>query len=380
MPPPTPPPAAAPTVEPCEAAAEAAAGPAEGAEPPPLPPLPLPPLPLPPLPLPLPLPPPAWAGSFTHARLGTSTMDLARTSPEAPHGHSWRLDHQTQGRGRRGRSWASDGHQGVWMTTLLRPRRLADLSTLSLVAGCSLLAVVQRAGADGAALKWPNDIWVEGRKLAGILLEAETRTGPETKIWVGIGLNLESPPADLDGVGLLDVLTPAAAPSPQPAVDLRPQPAIDPRPQPAVDPRPQPAIDLRPQPAVDLRPQLAIDLRPQLAVDPRPQLAIDLRPQPAVDPRPQLAVDLRPQLAAAISAQLGADVATWHHAGLAAVAGRLAAHDALAGREVRVTPGGGAPPWCGRAAGIDADGRLRVETTSGTRLVVAGEVERLRPA
>jgi len=97
-------------------------------------------------------------------------------------------DHQTQGRGRRGRSWDSS-LGGAWFSLLLRPKQVQGLTILA------ALAVREACGiADiQPGIKWPNDILWQGRKLCGILVEASTQG------WavVGVGINvcqLEFPP------------------------------------------------------------------------------------------------------------------------------------------------------------------------------------------
>jgi BirA family biotin operon repressor/biotin-[acetyl-CoA-carboxylase] ligase len=96
---------------------------------------------------------------------------------------------QTSGRGRLGRSWVSEAGTGAYLTTILRPpkERASDLAQLSLVAGIAVCKAVQAFGVTDARLKWPNDVLVGDKKLAGILLEND-----EQAVLVGIGLNLAS--------------------------------------------------------------------------------------------------------------------------------------------------------------------------------------------
>jgi BirA family biotin operon repressor/biotin-[acetyl-CoA-carboxylase] ligase len=124
----------------------------------------------------------------THLRSVGSTNDRARALAErgAPHGTLVTADEQTSGRGRQGRGWVTP--PGVAIAASLVLREWDHL--LSLRAG---LAVADVAGAQ-ARVKWPNDVWLDGRKVAGIL--AETRNGSG---WVvlGIGLNVALDPATL---------------------------------------------------------------------------------------------------------------------------------------------------------------------------------------
>ena len=100
-------------------------------------------------------------------------------------------DEQTAGRGRQGREWTAPPRSSVLMSVVLREldERHELLPLAAAVAVCEALPVE-------AAIKWPNDVWVEGRKVAGILLEGRPQEG-----WavLGIGLNVttDSFPAEL---------------------------------------------------------------------------------------------------------------------------------------------------------------------------------------
>jgi BirA family biotin operon repressor/biotin-[acetyl-CoA-carboxylase] ligase len=116
-----------------------------------------------------------------HLRETGSTNDRARAlaADGAPHGTLVTAREQTAGRGRWGRSWVGPPGRALLMSLVLR-----DLDPLlPLRAG---LAVADLAG-DAARVKWPNDVWVDGRKVAGILVEARAQAG-----WavLGIGVNV----------------------------------------------------------------------------------------------------------------------------------------------------------------------------------------------
>ena len=127
-----------------------------------------------------------------HLRATTSTNDRARelATAGAPHGTLVTASEQTAGRGRQGRTWAAPAGQALLCSLVLRS---AD-PLLPLRAG---LAVADVAGA-AARVKWPNDVLLDGRKLAGVLVEARPQEG-----WavLGIGLNasvdLAALPAEL---------------------------------------------------------------------------------------------------------------------------------------------------------------------------------------
>lgn len=116
-----------------------------------------------------------------HLRETDSTNDRARELAEAgaPHGTLVTASVQTAGRGRQGRHWEAPAASALLCSVLVR--RFDDL--LSLRAG---LAVADVAGA-GALVKWPNDVLLAGRKVAGILVEGRPQGG-----WavVGIGINV----------------------------------------------------------------------------------------------------------------------------------------------------------------------------------------------
>jgi BirA family biotin operon repressor/biotin-[acetyl-CoA-carboxylase] ligase len=108
---------------------------------------------------------------------------------------------QEAGRGRQGRSWHSP-EGNLYCSVLLRPPcRLSEAAQLSFVAALALEEALAAAlpGGIERKLKWPNDVLVEGRKVAGILLEAETGAAGELAFVVlGMGINVAHHPADSD--------------------------------------------------------------------------------------------------------------------------------------------------------------------------------------
>lgn len=102
---------------------------------------------------------------------------------------------QTAGRGRRGRSWASPFAAGFLGSVFWRfERGLADLGGLSLALGISLAEAWRAQGVD-VRVKWPNDLWIDGAKLAGLLVEAGGEFHGPSHVVVGLGLNIALPPA-----------------------------------------------------------------------------------------------------------------------------------------------------------------------------------------
>ena len=126
-----------------------------------------------------------------------STQDVARQQAHdgAPHGTVvWALE-QTAGRGRMHRPWASRSGGGLWFSVVLRPGGDAQAaSLLSLAAGVALARALDGPAGQGVRLKWPNDVLLRGRKLAGILAEAETHGGRMAFVILGIGVNLDPGP------------------------------------------------------------------------------------------------------------------------------------------------------------------------------------------
>ena len=108
-------------------------------------------------------------------------------------------DSQAAGRGRRGRVWHDEPGESLLCSILLRPRLTpAQLPTLSLTAGVAVAEALARAAGLAPRLKWPNDVLVDGRKIAGILLESRpappaTPAAPAASgsiIALGIGINI----------------------------------------------------------------------------------------------------------------------------------------------------------------------------------------------
>lgn len=96
---------------------------------------------------------------------------------------------QTAGRGRRGRRWYSAPGLGVTFSLARRIGRPAgELASLSLVAGVAAVRALRALGAGQVALKWPNDLLSDGRKLGGILVETRTQ-GRSSLAVIGIGVN-----------------------------------------------------------------------------------------------------------------------------------------------------------------------------------------------
>lgn len=139
-----------------------------------------------------------------------STNDLVKEfANNTPGGMAFCLaEHQTSGRGRRGRSWASPFGSTISMSMSWRvDEGTASLEGLSLAVGLAVLKALEASGTRNLELKWPNDLLWQGRKLSGILLEVHGDPTGECDVIIGIGINIKLSDEQLENIG-------------QPAVDL----------------------------------------------------------------------------------------------------------------------------------------------------------------
>jgi BirA family biotin operon repressor/biotin-[acetyl-CoA-carboxylase] ligase len=125
----------------------------------------------------------------------TSTSAMVSAAP-APAAGRWRAalaEYQTSGRGRRGRRWLSPFGSGLCLSLGLSyasvPR---DLPALSLAAGLAVVRALESIGARGLALKWPNDILVDGNKAGGLLVDVEGDSRGPLRAIIGVGLNFST--------------------------------------------------------------------------------------------------------------------------------------------------------------------------------------------
>lgn len=264
-----------------------------------------------------------WTRLELRAETGSTNADAVEAARAGePEGLIVVAERQTAGRGRQDRAWISPARAGLAVSLLLRPGAMEvpprRYGWLPLLAGVALVESVSRLAGLTAALKWPNDLLIDGRKCAGILAEVVPgEAGPDTG---------------------------EAGPDPDPAVVI--------------------GIGLN----VTLR-------RDELPVDPTGQLATSLALAEAA------ATDRDPLLRALLRSfaswyerwrQVAGDA---DRSGLAVAYQR---HCDTLGRQVRVTlPDSG--ELAGTAVGLDADGRLVVRTGTGERRVVAsGDIRHLR--
>ena len=114
----------------------------------------------------------------------------------APSGTVCLAEMQHAGRGRRNRHWVSPFAANLYLSLLWRSATAAtELGGLSLAAGIAIIRTLESFGIDCAGLKWPNDVVVDGAKLAGILIDVVGESGGPCAVIIGIGINVAMPAA-----------------------------------------------------------------------------------------------------------------------------------------------------------------------------------------
>jgi len=136
-----------------------------------------------------------------YARTG-STNDAARALADggASHGTLVLAEEQTAGRGRSGRPWSSPAGLGVWMSMVARPALLPAPGLLPILVGLAAAEAIDPFVRPAVTqVKWPNDLQLAGRKIAGILCEGSWDGARPGAVVVGIGLNVLHAPDDFPG-------------------------------------------------------------------------------------------------------------------------------------------------------------------------------------
>jgi BirA family biotin operon repressor/biotin-[acetyl-CoA-carboxylase] ligase len=133
-----------------------------------------------------------------------STMDVAHQSAAngAPAGTLVIANEQTAGRGRGGKSWQSEPGGGLWMTLIERPDDISGIGVLSLRVGLAAAEALDRFAPEPVRLKWPNDLYIDDGKLAGILVEARWREQSLEWVAIGMGVNVRQPEGVASAAGL----------------------------------------------------------------------------------------------------------------------------------------------------------------------------------
>lgn len=124
-----------------------------------------------------------------------STQDAAHelAGNGAPHGSAVAARVQTAGRGTRRRQWISS-EGGLWLSVVCRPREIATIEVVGLRVGLALASLLERWLPQSArvAIKWPNDLYLDDRKVGGVLAEARWQGDALGWLVVGIGINLRN--------------------------------------------------------------------------------------------------------------------------------------------------------------------------------------------
>ena len=173
-------------------------------------------------------PPPALSGAYISAQLppdslfsgkvlvepvvdSTNTRLKAMAAAGAPEGTALIAEEQTGGRGTHGRSFQSPRGDGLYLSVLLRPRgvRLEDLLTLTGWVGAAARRAVERACSAPARIKWLNDLYLNGKKLCGILTELSFlgESGEPDYVVAGMGINMGQTAETFQAQGLGDIAT-----------------------------------------------------------------------------------------------------------------------------------------------------------------------------
>lgn len=138
-------------------------------------------------------------GEIVHRTTIDSTNRLAAELARggALEGTTVVAEQQTAGRGRLGRTWVSPASVNLYMSVVLRPRiPPLEVPRLTLVAGLAVAEAIRDTGPFAPQIKWPNDVLLDGRKVAGILTELEAEADRVRFVIVGIGVNLNATRTD----------------------------------------------------------------------------------------------------------------------------------------------------------------------------------------
>jgi BirA family biotin operon repressor/biotin-[acetyl-CoA-carboxylase] ligase len=144
----------------------------------------------------------ALSGSFgrdlrVHDAIGSTNDEaLEWAAAGAPEGAAVTADQQTQGRGRWSRGWHSPPGRSISLSVVLRPGG-AVASLLTTVLGVAVAEALEEAAGVTCGIKWPNDVVVDGRKVAGILVESRSSGPTVDAVVAGIGVNVSWSPDEM---------------------------------------------------------------------------------------------------------------------------------------------------------------------------------------
>ena len=145
----------------------------------------------------------ALTGSFgrelrVHDAVGSTNDEaLEWALAGAPEGAVVTADQQTQGRGRWSRGWLSPPGRSISLSLVLRPSDPAVTGFVTTVLGVAVAEAIETAGGVTCGIKWPNDVVVEGRKVAGILVESRSSGEGVDAVVAGVGVNVSWSPEEM---------------------------------------------------------------------------------------------------------------------------------------------------------------------------------------
>lgn len=127
--------------------------------------------------------------------LDSTNQWLLDKIPNIKNGQTCIAEYQLAGRGRRGRTWVSPFASHLYFSYYWRfDSGIDKLSGLSLLVGIATVNALEKVGIQGVSLKWPNDLYYQGKKLAGILIELNAQATEACHTVIGIGINVCMPP------------------------------------------------------------------------------------------------------------------------------------------------------------------------------------------
>ncbi|MFA6053512.1 MAG: bifunctional biotin--[acetyl-CoA-carboxylase] ligase/biotin operon repressor BirA [Methylobacter sp.] len=131
----------------------------------------------------------------------TNNYLVERSHNDAPSGSICFAEYQTAGKGRRGRQWVSPYGSNIYLSILWRFQQgPAAIAGLSLAIGVAVIRALKQHHVNDIGLKWPNDIYSQGKKLGGILVEVSGETDGPCAAVIGLGLNLYLPEAEAETI------------------------------------------------------------------------------------------------------------------------------------------------------------------------------------
>lgn len=129
--------------------------------------------------------------SFYFDEIPSTNAFILKHAEELVSGDICVAEYQSAGRGRRGRVWVSPYGCHLYFSMYWQfPQGMAQAMGLSLVVACSIVSVLQQLDVKGVGVKWPNDIYLDSKKLAGVLIEMNGQADSECNLVIGIGLNM----------------------------------------------------------------------------------------------------------------------------------------------------------------------------------------------